>query len=180
MILGSVAKRYAKALVEVAAASHELEEVRQDLRAIADLLREHRDLRQFVSNPSVSCRDAGDVFRDVAAAMKVRPLTATFLQILLEGGRLAGLEAILRAYELLVDERLGRVKAVVTSAAPLEADAQDRLRRRLGDVTGKDVYLELRQDPALLGGVVTQIGSRVFDGSLKTQLARLRDEMVRA
>ena len=180
MILGSVAKRYAKALVEVAAASRELEEVRQDLRAFADLLREHRDLRQFVSNPSVSRRDAGDVFRDVAAAMKVRPLTATFLQILLEGGRLPGLEAILRAYELLVDERLGRVKAVVTSAAPLEADAQDRLRRRLGDVTGKDVYLELRQDPALLGGVVTQIGSRLFDGSLKTQLARLRDEMVRA
>jgi len=180
LILGSVAKRYAKALVEVAAASHELEEVRQDLRAFADLLREHRDLRQFVSNPSVSRRDAGDVFKDVAAAMKVKTLTATFLQILLEGGRLTGLEAILRAYELLVDERLGRVKAVVTSAAPLEADAQERLRRRLGDVTGKGVYLELRRDPALLGGVVTQIGSRVYDGSLKTQLARLRDEMVRA
>jgi F-type H+-transporting ATPase subunit delta len=68
----------------------------------------------------------------------------------------------------------------VTSAAPLDADAQERLRQRLGDVTGKDVYLELRQDPALLGGVVTQIGSRVFDGSLKTQLSRLRDELARA
>ena len=180
MILGSVAKRYAKALVEVAAASNELDGVRQDLRALAALLREHRDLRQFVSNPSVSRRDAGAVIKDVGSAMEVKPLTATFLQVLLEGGRLAGLEAILRAYELLVDERLGRVKAVVTSAAPLEADAQERLRRRLGDVTGKDVYLELRQDPALLGGVVTQIGSRVYDGSLKTQLARLRDELVRA
>jgi F-type H+-transporting ATPase subunit delta len=180
LIPASVARRYAKALVEVAAASDELEAVRQDLRALADLLREHRDLRQFVSNPSVSRRDAGEVMRDVAAAMKARALTVTFLQVLLEGGRLAGLEAILRAYELLVDERFGRVKAVVTSAAPLEADAQERLRRRLGEVTGKDVYLEMRQDPALLGGVVTQIGSRVFDGSLKTQLARLRDEMVRA
>lgn len=175
-----MAKRYAKALVEVAAASNELEEVRQDLHGLADLLREHRDLRQFLANPSVSRRDAGGVITDVAAAMKVKPLTATFVQILLEGGRVGGLEAILRAYELLVDERLGRVKAVVTSAAPLEGDTQDRLRRRLGDVTGKDVYLELRQDPALVGGVVTQIGSQVFDGSLKTQLARLRDEMVRA
>ena len=180
MIPASVAKRYAKALVEVAAASGELDGVRQDLRALAELLRGHRDLRQFVSNPSVSRRDAGEVIQEVATAMQVRPLTATFLQILLEGGRLAGLETILRAYELLVDERLGRVRAVVTSAAPLEADAQERLRRRLGDVTGKDVYLELRQDPTLLGGVVTQIGSRVFDGSLRTQLARLRDEMVRA
>ena len=180
MIRGSVAKRYAKALVEVAAASNELDGVRRDLHALADLLREHRDLRQFLANPSVSRRDAGEVIKDIGAAMEVKPLTATFLQILLEGGRLAGLEAILRAYELLVDERLGRVRAVVTSAAPLEADAQERLRRRLGDVTGKDVYLELRQDPTLLGGVVTQIGSRVYDGSLKTQLARLRDEMVRA
>ena len=180
MIPASVAKRYAKALVEVAAASNALDEVRQDLRALADLLRDHRDLRQFVSNPSVSRHDAGEVIKDVAAAMQVRPLTATFLQIVLEAGRLAGLETIRRAYELLADERVGRVKAVVTSAAPLAADAQEQLRRRLADVTGKDVYLELRQDPTLLGGVVTQIGSRVYDGSLRTQLARLREDMVRA
>ncbi len=180
MIPASVAKRYAKALVEVAAASNELDGVRTDLRAFADLLRDHRELRQLVANPSVSRRDAGAVIADVAAAMKVRPLTVTFLQILLEGGRLAGLEAILRAYDFLVDERLGRAKAVVTSAAPLGPDAQERLRRRLADVTGKDVYLELRQDPTLLGGVVTQVGSRVFDGSLRTQLARLREELARA
>jgi F-type H+-transporting ATPase subunit delta len=79
-----------------------------------------------------------------------------------------------------MDERLGRVKATVTSAAPLDEAAQERLRRRLCDVAGKQVYLELRQDPAILGGVVTQIGSRVYDGSVKTQLARLRDELVRA
>jgi F-type H+-transporting ATPase subunit delta len=79
-----------------------------------------------------------------------------------------------------MDERLGRVKAVVTSAEPLDAEIQDRLRRRLGEVTGKDVYLELRQDPTLLGGVVSQVGSRVYDGSLKMQLARLRDELARA
>ncbi len=180
MIAASIAKRYAKALAEVAAVSDELDGVRQDLRALADVFREHRDLRQFVSNPTVSRRDATAVVTDVAAAMRVRPLTVTFLQVLVETGRLAGLEAILRAFELLADERLGRVKAVVTSAAPLPADAQEGLRRRLSDLTGKDVYLELRQDPALLGGVVTQMGSRVYDGSLKMQLARLRDEMVRA
>ena len=64
MIPGSVAKRYAKALVEVAAASNELDGVRRDLHALADLLREHRDLRQFVANPSVSRRDAGEVIKD--------------------------------------------------------------------------------------------------------------------
>jgi F-type H+-transporting ATPase subunit delta len=180
LISGSVAKRYAKALVEVAAGSDKLESVRQDLRALADLLKEHRDLRQFLANPSVSRRDAADVVADIGAAMRLTPLTAIFLRIVLDGGRLAGLAGILRAYELLMDERLGRVKAVVTSAAPLDTEAQDRLRRRLGEVTGKDVYLELRQDPTLLGGVVSQVGSRVYDGSLRMQLARLRDELVRA
>jgi len=180
LIAGSLAKRYAKALVEVAAASHELESVRQDLRALEDLLREHRDLRQFLANPTVSRRDTAEVIKDIGTAMRLTPLTATFLQIVLEGGRLAGLAGILRAYELLMDERLGRVKAVVTSAAPLGAEAQEQLRRKLGEVTGKDVYLELRQDPTLLGGVVSQVGSRVYDGSLKMQLARLRDELARA
>ena len=180
MIPGSVAKRYAKALVDAAGASNELEEVRQDLRALVGLLREHRDLRQFLANPSISRRDARAVVTDVGAAMQVKPLTATFLQIVLDGGRLANLEGILRAYELLVDERLGRAKAVITSAAPLETETQERLRRRLGEVAGKDVYLEVRQDPALLGGVVAQIGSQVYDGSLRTQLTRLRDELARA
>jgi len=180
LIAGSVAKRYAKALVEVAAASQVLEAVRDDLRALADLLREHRELRQFLANPSVSRRDASEVVKEIGAAMRLAPLTATFLQVVLEGGRLAGLEGILRAYEALVDEELGRVKAVVTSAAPLAAEAQEQLRRKLGEVTGKTVYLDIRQDPTLLGGVVTQIGSRVYDGSLKSQLARLRDELARA
>ena len=180
MIAGSVAKRYAKALVEVAAASQVLEAVRDDLRALADLLREHRELRQFLANPSVSRRDASEVVKEIGAAMRLAPLTATFLQVVLEGGRLAGLEGILRAYEALVDEHLGRVKAVVTSVAPLAAEAQEQLRRKLGEVTGKTVYLEVRQDPTLLGGVVTQIGSRIYDGSLKSRLARMRDELVRA
>jgi F-type H+-transporting ATPase subunit delta len=175
-----VAKRYAKALVEVAAASGEMDGVRQDLRALAEVLREHRELRQFLANPSVARPDAAAVVKDVGAALAIRPLTATFLQVVLEGGRAGGLDAILRAYEALVDERLGRVKAVVTSAAPLEPGAQEELRRRFGEVTGKDVYLEFRQDPTLLGGVVTQIGSRIYDGSLKTQLARLRGVLANA
>ena len=175
-----MAKRYAKALVEVAAASGDVEGVRQDLRACAEVLREHRELRQFLANPSVPRKDAGEILKDVGVAMGVRPLTATFLHVVLEGGRMTGLEGILRAYESLADDRLGQVKALVTSAAPLDPDTQEGLRRRFGELTGKNVYLELRQDSGLLGGVITQIGSRIYDGSLKTQLARLRDEMVRA
>jgi F-type H+-transporting ATPase subunit delta len=180
LIAGSVAKRYAKALAEVAAGSQMLEVVRDDLRAFVDLLREHRELRQFLANPSVSRRDAAETVKEIGTSMRLAPLTATFLQIVLEGGRIVGLDGILRAYEALVDDQLGRVRAVVTSAAPLEAEAQARLRKALSEVTGKAVYLDIREDPALLGGVVAQIGSRIYDGSLKTRLAQLRDVLTQA
>jgi len=179
LIAGSVARRYAKALVDVAAASDELEAVRQELSRFADLLGEQRELRQFFTNPSVLRRDKVRVLDDVVARLLVRPLTRSFLRILLEAGRLPALESVLRAYEALVDERLGRVRAMVTTAGPLEAGAQERLRQRLEQMTGKTVYLEVQQDPTILGGLVTQIGSLVYDGSLRTQLARLRGELVR-
>ncbi len=179
MIAGSLAKRYAKALVDVAAASNELEVVRQELRGVADLLRGHRELRQFLANPTVSRRDKMRAFESVVAKLELRPLTTSFLRILLEAGRLPALESVVRAYEALVDEQLGQVKAVVTAAAPLAADEQERLKERLQQVTGKSVYLEVQQDPSVLGGLITQVGSLVYDGSLRTQLARLREQLVR-
>lgn len=179
MIAGSLAKRYAKALVDVAAASDDLEAIRRELAGVAVLLRDNRELRLFLANPSVLRRDKLRALDRVMASLGLRPLTTSFLRVLLTAGRLPALEGVLRAYESLVDERLGRVKAVVTSAVPLEGDAQERLRQRLEQVVGKRVYLEVQQDPGILGGLVTRIGSLVYDGSLRTRLARLREQLVR-
>ena len=180
MIAGSVAKRYAKALVDVAASGNELEIVRQELSDVAALLREHRELQRFLVNPSILRRDKVRILEEVIARLSLRPLTKSFLRILQRAGRLQALEGVLRAYETMVDERLGRVKAVVTTAAPLEGEAHERLRQRLVEMTGKTVYLEVQLDTGLLGGLVTQIGSQVYDGSLRTRLARLRQELVRS
>lgn len=174
-----MAKRYAKALADVAATSGELEPVGQELAGFADLLRGHRELRQFLLNPSLLRRDKAKLLEEVLTRLQLRPLARSFLRILLEAGRLPWLEAVLRAYEALVDERLGRVKAVVTAPGPLEERVQQRLRQRLEAVTGKSVYLDVRQDPTILGGLITQVGSLVYDGSLRTQLARLREELLR-
>ena len=180
MIAGSVAKRYAKALVDVAASGNELEIVRQELSDVAALLREHRELQRFLVNPSILRRDKVRILEEVIARLSLRPLTKPFLRILQQAGRLQALEGVLRAYETMVDERLGRVKAVVTTAAPLEGEAHERLRQRLAEMTGKTVYLEVQLDTGLLGGLLTQIGSQVYDGSLRTRLTRLRQELVRS
>lgn len=177
MIAGSLSRRYATALVDVAAASQELEAIAQDLHNVWEVLRAQRELRLFFLNPSILPRDKLAVFERIVSAIGLRPLTITFLRIVLEAGRLGILEGILRAYEALVDERLGRIKAVVTAAAPLPADQAERLRERLGQVAGKQVYLEIRQDPGILGGLIAQIGSLVYDGSVRTQLLRLRGQL---
>ncbi len=179
MIARFVARRYAKALVDVAAATNELEAVRQELWGFVGLLRERRDLRQFLLNPGILRRDKDEVLDAVVSRLEFRPLTRSFLRILLGARRLPALESVLDAYESLMDERLARVKAIVTAPAPLDAEMQEHLRQRLEQVTGKTVYLTVQHDPGILGGLITQIGSLVYDGSLRGQLARLREEMVR-
>jgi F-type H+-transporting ATPase subunit delta len=179
LIGGAVARRYAKALADVAAGSQALEPVQDDLRAFVRLLTEQRELRQFIANPAIARKEAVAAVTDIARALGLRPLAVRFLTLLVESGRLGALEPILRAYEEQVDGRLGRVRATVTWAAPLPEAEQAALRQRLAAVTGKTVYLDARTDPALLGGVVAQIGSQVYDGSLRTQLRRMREELTR-
>jgi F-type H+-transporting ATPase subunit delta len=178
LIARFVARRYAKALVDVAAATNELEAVRQELSGFVGLLRERRDLRQFLLNPGILRRDKDEVLDGVVSRLEFRPLTRSFLRILLGARRLPALASVLDAYESLMDERLARVKAIVTAAAPLDAEMQEHLRQRLEQVTGKTVYLKVQHDPGILGGLITQIGSLVYDGSLRGQLARLREEMI--
>jgi F-type H+-transporting ATPase subunit delta len=179
LIAGAVAKRYARALADVAVASHELEAVRDDLRAFARLLAEQRELRQFVANPSIARRAAVGAVTDILTALGLRPLAVRFLTLLLEAGRLGRFDPILQSYEQEVSLRLGRVQAVVTSAAPLPEAEQEALRRRLSAVTGIQIHLDMHTDPALLGGLVAQVGSRMFDGSLRTQLRRMREALAR-
>jgi F-type H+-transporting ATPase subunit delta len=178
LIAGSLAKRYAKALVEVAPPA-ELEAVAHEMAAFLEVFRAHKDLRLFLLNPSVLLRDKLAVFGHVVDTLGLRPLTASFLRIVLDGGRIRLLESILQGYEALVDERLGRVKAMVTTPAALDPPTLEALRARLGALSGKTVYLEVRQDPAILGGLIAQIGSQVYDGSLKTQLQTLHEQLTR-
>ncbi len=177
MIAGSLAKRYARALLDVAAETQAAEGVLRELAGVATLIDEQRELRLFLLNPSVRRRDAVQVLDEIAGRLQVSPLARTFLRVLLEAGRIAALRDILRAYGEILDERIGRVRAAVTAATPLSGEQQANLASELGRLTGKQVVLEVAEDPAILGGVVARIGSLVYDGSLKTRLAQLRREL---
>jgi F-type H+-transporting ATPase subunit delta len=101
-----------------------------------------------------------------------------FVMLLLDKGRIATLPDIARAHRTLVDEQAGRVRATVTSARPLDPVLETRLKAALERQSGKTVILEKREDPAIVGGLVTQLGDIVYDGSVRTQLQQLREELL--
>jgi F-type H+-transporting ATPase subunit delta len=176
---GGLSSRYAKALADVAAERGVVEAVGRDLHTLAALLRQNREAAAFFGNPAVPMADKRRVLQSLAERAEVQPLTTNFLNLILEKRRLLYLGEMALAYEELTDERLNRAKAIVTSAAPLQEPMLEGLRARLRMATGTEVYLEARVDPAILGGLVAQVGSTVYDGSLKTQLRRMREQLLK-
>ena len=179
MRAAGLARRYAKALADIAAERQVLEPVGRDLRTIAELLKQHRDVAALFANPAVPLTDKRRVLLALAERAGVQPLSRSFLGLILEKRRLPHLGEIVLAYEELTDERLNRAKATATSAIPLPEPVLDGLRARLRSAIGKEIYLEARADPGILGGVVVQVGSTVYDGSLKTQLKRMREQLLK-
>ncbi|MGH7427903.1 MAG: ATP synthase F1 subunit delta [Candidatus Methylomirabilaceae bacterium] len=179
MTAGGLSRRYAKALADVAAERGVLEPVGRDLRAMAGLLKEHREAAAFFANPAIPLTDKRRVLLSLTERVGVSPLSASFLSLILEKRRLPHLEEMAFAYEELIDERLNRVKATVTSAIPLPDQVLEQLKTRLGAVTGKEVYQQSRLDPTILGGLVAQVGGTIYDGSVRTQLRRLREQLLK-
>lgn len=176
---GALAKRYARALAEAVGDPQELEAVGRELAAFVQLLREHRDLRALLANPGVQQADKAAILERLAVGLALRPTATAFLRLVLEKGRLGSLETIAGLYQDFMDERLGRVRAEVTTAAPVDGAIMGRLAERLAAVAGKRVVLEAKTDVGLLGGLTARIGDTVYDGSLRAQLARVREQLLR-
>lgn len=179
MRAGGLSRRYAKALADVAAEQQVLEAVGRDLHTVAETMKRTREATTFFASPAIPLTDKRRVLQAIAGGIGIKPLSAKFLNLVLEKRRLPHLGEIALAYEELTDERLGRGKATVTSAVPLPEPILHGLKERLRIATGKDIYLETRVDPAIVGGFVAQIGSTIYDGSLRTQLKKVRERLLK-
>jgi F-type H+-transporting ATPase subunit delta len=179
LIDASVARRYARALLAVAAQDGSHEKVGEQLWTIAAAL-STSDARAVLANPIYSMAQRRGLTAALSAQLAVSPALRDFLSLLVDRQRIGQLEMIARVYRGLLDEKVGRVRAVVTSALPLGEAELGRVRDALAAATRKSVSLESKTDAAIVGGLVTQVGNVVWDGSLRTQLARLRDELKQA
>ena len=174
----AVARRYAVALADVVLSNGEANEVREELKSWDELVRSNAQLLEVFRHPTIPYERKRGVLEDLITRTRTRPTTANFLKVLLQNHRLAELSEVFAQFAQELDRRSGVVSAQVTTARPLPADAQETLRARLGQLTGSSVRLQFDVDEELIGGVVTRIGSTLYDGSVRGQLRQLRQRMV--
>jgi F-type H+-transporting ATPase subunit delta len=173
----SAVSTYADALFGAARERGELQEVLEELKEFAGVLRENDELKLFYYGGQVPERQKRRVIDSLTEGM--RPSTTNFLKVLSDNGRAELFEDVIRRYEDLVKAHLGRVEVEVTTAVELSEEELARVRERLGrSFEGREVVLQTGVDPDLLGGAVFRFGGRMVDGSLRGRLVSLREGML--
>lgn len=178
MITGSLARRYAKALLEIGVQKQTYDALGRELERFADTLKGSPELRNALENPVFPLDKRRLVLDELARRLALSKTVRNFVMLLLDKGRIAALPDIARVYRTLVDEHAGRVRATITSARPLDPLLETRLKTALERQSGKVVILEKKEDPAIVGGLVTQLGDVLYDGSVRTQLQQLREQLL--
>jgi F-type H+-transporting ATPase subunit delta len=176
--LAIVARRYAKALLELGIEGNNLDKIVEDFATVADAWGASVELRNAIENPRVAHPVKRAVMGELADQIGADPTTRNALLLLVDRRRARALPHLARALSELADAHKGLVRADVTTATPLSEAYYGRLQTQLEKMTGKRVVVNRKTDSTLVGGVITRIGDRVFDGSLRTRLESLSDALV--
>jgi len=177
MVTGSLARRYAKALFDLGSKQGDLQKLGADIRSFAKAMSESQELATVLSNPAIRRTDRKKVIDAVLQSIGVVTTSRNFVYLLLDGERLNALPGISRALDEMIEAKAGRVHAEIISAKPLDAGQLSQITTALEKLSGKKVSVARREDPELLGGVIAKVGDTVYDGSLRTQLRTIRDEL---
>jgi len=172
-----MAGRYATALFELALEAHSVDDVKADLDKFVALIDESRDLARLVRSPVFSSDDQTRALTALLAKLAIAGLTAQFLKVVASNRRLFAVHDIIKAYRALVARHKGELTAQVTVAEALSESHRTALTEALKSVTGKDVGLDVKVDPAIIGGLVVKLGSRMVDSSLRTKLNSIKHAM---
>ena len=175
MINNTLARRYAKALVQIGSEGGLIDRFRDELTAIERVFSANADLKAVFSNPAFTAEQKKEIMKGLIATVKCSELVGNFLLLLVDKNRVAFLDQIVHTYETLADEQSGIIRPVIRTAFSLDAGQVASIQSALEKKTGKKVIPQVTVDQSLLGGVVTQIGDTAFDSSVKTQLKRIQD-----
>ncbi|MBK8160004.1 MAG: F0F1 ATP synthase subunit delta [Rhodospirillaceae bacterium] len=174
---GSLAKRYAGALFDLADDKQQLDAVVADLAAISKMANESADFRRLINSPILTRTEQGKAIASIAQAAQFGPLTAKFLGLLAQNRRLFALPAMIQAFKKMLADHRGEMTALVWSARPLSAEQQNALTETIKRAHGAKVTMEVKIDPDLIGGLIVKVGSRMIDSSIRTKLQKLQLSM---
>jgi len=176
-IRASLAGRYATALFGLARDQQQIDAVGRSLDTLDSALTESADFKALVASPLIGGRDSAKAVRALGPTLGLDPLTANFLGVLAENGRLGELKNVIRLFRALAADQRGETSAEIVSARPLDDAQVAALRTRLKARAGRDVILDLKVDPEILGGLVVRLGSQMIDASVRTKLNTLAQAM---
>ncbi len=178
MIEGSLARRYTRALFQLARDAGQEEVIGQQIDNFFAAY-DGSDLRTVLTNPAFDMATRKRILIQIGNTQQLSVLTIHFLCLLLERDRLGHLAGIAGCYRRLLNEVKGRVEAKVVSATAMDLALTEQLRERLRGLSGKDVVLQHAVDPSLLGGMTVELEGKVYDGSIRTQLEKMKQRIAR-
>jgi len=176
-IQASLSGRYASALFGLARDAKSIEAVETSLATLDSAMAQSDDLRRLIGSPLVSRTAAASAIKSVASELKLDTLTSNFLGVLASNRRLAQTGKVIAAFRELAADFRGETTADVTTAHPLADEQLVALKAKLKARVGRDVAVNLKTDPAILGGLIVKIGSQMIDGSIRTRLNTLAHAM---
>jgi F-type H+-transporting ATPase subunit delta len=174
----ALAERYAGALVDVALQNNQADQIKQELADFAGLMRESPELHAFLANPSIGRPAKHAATEQIVERMGASRTLRNYLFVIIDHRRAGMLIEIEQAFSRLLDARQGIVQATVNSATELTAPERAELGAALEKLTAQKVQAQFTTDAALIGGAVVRIGSTIYDGSVRTQLERMRVRMI--
>jgi F-type H+-transporting ATPase subunit delta len=175
VINNTIARRYAKALVQLGSEGGFIDRFRDELSAVDKMFAGSPELRSAFGDPALTLDQKKAIMKELVAKSACSELVGNFLMLLVDKNRTAFLGQIVQTYEKLADDFSGVIRPVIKSAFPLDDSQVTSIQQALEKKTGKKVVPQVQVDASLLGGVVTQIGDIAYDSSVKTQLKRIQD-----
>lgn len=175
----AISIRYARALLRLAEENKQIDQYGNELATMAGLLEREDFLRQLLDSPTFSQQKKTAILHDIAEVLGLSEQMRSFFGLLLDKGRISFIKQIDVNYRQFADELSGIVRANVRSASKLTKERVEKIRKGLEQQTGKKVMLDVEKDAALIGGLQAEMGGKLFDGSVRTQLKRMADTLAK-
>ena len=175
----SLARRYARAFIEIAEESNDVQKLGGELNKALDTFQAHDSmLLEAFSNPVYTVAERTRVLEDVLPRIAVSKTVQNTLRLMLKNNRMSLLPMVADEYQRYADERAGRARVIVETAEPLTPQLEAEVRAALEGVTGKTVLIETRVKPELIGGVIARVGGKVYDASVRNRLQQLKSALL--